>query len=80
MDCEVPFDMKMEVVRTKKLCTHCLKRGHEVKDCGNERNCNHCGDKHHSAICAQHTPRTRKAVNLAQANAIQALATEMKNP
>lgn len=83
MACELTLERKLEVVRRERLCMGCLRRGHEGRDCKSERVCNYCREKHHSAICARHTPRQQMQkqtrAQAAHVHTVKALATQISN-
>ena len=42
---------RKKIIATKKLCYNCAGTGHRAADCKSKRNCQNCGERHHSSIC-----------------------------
>lgn len=47
---KLSLDKRFQVVKSKKLCSNCLRRDHYCRDCSCTFRCRTCGKKHHSLL------------------------------
>lgn len=46
----LPYNKKLDFVKSKRLCINCLKGNHYANSCPSKYNCFHCNKRHHSLM------------------------------
>ncbi|XP_062711045.1 uncharacterized protein LOC134289057 [Aedes albopictus] len=46
----LPFEKRIEKVRTSGVCFNCLRKGHSARDCSSPKTCQKCQKRHHTQL------------------------------
>eukprot|EP00112_Aurelia_sp_Birch-Aquarium-sp1_P011662 Seg2451.3 transcript_id=Seg2451.3/GoldUCD/mRNA.D3Y31 product="hypothetical protein" protein_id=Seg2451.3/GoldUCD/D3Y31 len=52
------INLRRDILKQKGRCFVCLRQGHRMRECTSNKNCRHCGNKHHQSICYQESKKT----------------------
>ncbi|XP_062541859.1 uncharacterized protein LOC134209854 [Armigeres subalbatus] len=57
---------RIAIVKEKRICYNCLRRGHRVKDCASKNSCIKCHRRHHSLLHMEESIQPTKISNEAK--------------